>query len=182
MFIGFLMAAWGMWDAHKVTPEWGFWEFAGVQTFRGVGVMLAMIASQNVTMSTLTPQMIKNASGLVNLARNVGGAFGLALLNTLLTERTALHMGEMTSRISTSSTQTADMLAGLVARFEELGLADPQGAAYSALNRMIHLQASNLAFGDAFAMLGFGCLIAAFIVLLAKPVRSGLLAPTGDMH
>ena len=182
MFIGFMLAAWGMWDAHAVTPEWGFWEFAGVQTLRGVGVMLAMIASQNVTMSTLTPQMIKNASGLVNLARNVGGAFGLAMLNTVLTERTAAHMGEMTSRISTTSTQTADMLSGLVARFEELGLADPQGAAYASLYRMIHLQASNLAFGDAFAMLGFGCVIAAFIVLLAKPVRGGLLAPSGDMH
>ena len=182
MFIGFLMAAWGMWEAHAVTPEWGFWEFASVQAFRGVGVMLAMIASQNVTMSTLKPQMVKNASGLVNLARNVGGAFGLAALNTLLTERTAVHMGDLTSRITTASAQASEMLSGLTARFEQLGVANPTGAAYSALNRMIQLQASNLAFGDAFATLAFGCAVAAFIVLLAKPVRGGLLAPGGDMH
>ncbi|WP_029085962.1 DHA2 family efflux MFS transporter permease subunit [Brevundimonas aveniformis] len=182
MFVGFLLAAWGMWEAHAVTPEWGFWEFASVQAFRGVGVMLAMIASQNVTMSTLKPEMIKNASGLVNLARNVGGAFGLAMLNTMLTDRTAVHMGELTSRISTASTQTSDMLAGLIARFEEMGLANPQGAAYAAMERMIHLQATNLAFGDAFAALGFGCVVAAFVVLLAKPVRGGLLAPTEGAH
>lgn len=182
MFVGFMLAAWGMWSAHEVTPEWGFWEFASVQAFRGVGVMLAMIASQNVTMSTLTPEMIKNASGLVNLARNVGGAFGLAALNTLLTERSAVHMGELTSRISTASSQTADMLTGLTARFEELGLANPTGAAYAALNRMIQLQATNLAFADAFVVLGLACAAAAFIVLLAKPVRGGLLAPDGDMH
>lgn len=182
MFVGFLMAAWGMWEAHAVTPEWGFWEFAGVQAFRGVGVMLAMIASQNVTMSTLTPSMVKNASGLVNLARNVGGAFGLAALNTLLTERTAVHMGDLTSRITTASAQASEMLSGLTARFEQLGVANPTGAAYSALSRMIQLQASNLAFGDAFATLALGCAIAAFVVLLARPVRGGLLAPGGDMH
>ena len=177
MFFGFLLAAWGMWEAHAVTPEWGFWEFASVQAFRGVGVMIAMIASQTVTMSTLEPQMVKNASGLVNLARNVGGAFGLALLNTTLTERTAVHMGEMTSRISTASPQATDMLEGLIARFEGMGLADPQGAAYSAFNRMIQLQATDLAFGDAFAALAAGCAAAAFVVLLAKPVRAGLAAP-----
>jgi len=182
MFIGFLMAAWGMWEAHAVTPEWGFWEFASVQAFRGVGVMLAMIASQNVTMSTLKPEMVKNASGLVNLSRNVGGAFGLAVLNTLLTERTAVHMGEITARITVASPQANEMLAGLVARFQELGLADPQGAAYSAFHRMIQLQATDLAFGDAFATLAFGCALAAFVVLLAKPNRSGLLADTSEIH
>ena len=29
MFGGFMMCAWGMWDAHAVTSEWGFWQFAG---------------------------------------------------------------------------------------------------------------------------------------------------------
>lgn len=182
MFVGFMLAGWGMWEAHAVTPEWGFWEFASVQAFRGVGVMIAMIASQTVTMSTLRPEMVKNASGLVNLARNVGGAFGLALLNTLITDRTAVHMGEMTARISTSSTEATSMLNGFIARFEALGLADPQGAAYSAFNRMIQLQATDLAFGDAFATLGFACALAAFIVLLAKPNRAGLSAPPSDMH
>jgi DHA2 family multidrug resistance protein len=80
-----------------VTDDWGFWQFAGVQALRGVGVMIAMIASQQVTMSTLPPHMVKNASGLVNLFRNVGGAFGLALLNTSLTTNTALHMSELTT-------------------------------------------------------------------------------------
>ncbi len=182
MFVGFMLAGWGMWEAHAVTPEWGFWEFASVQAFRGVGVMIAMIASQTVTMSTLKPEMVKNASGLVNLARNVGGAFGLALLNTLITDRTAVHMGEMTARIPTSSTEATGMLQGLMQRFEALGLADPQGAAYSAFNRMIQLQATDLAFGDAFATLGLACALAAFIVLLAKPNRAGLAAPPSDMH
>ncbi|HQR91610.1 MAG TPA: DHA2 family efflux MFS transporter permease subunit, partial [Caulobacter sp.] len=42
LFVGFMLAGWGMYMAHGVTTEWGFWEFAGVQACRGVGVMIAM--------------------------------------------------------------------------------------------------------------------------------------------
>jgi DHA2 family multidrug resistance protein len=56
MCIGFMLAGFGMYMAHGVTKDWGFWQFAGVQACRGVGVMIAMIATQQVTMSTLPPQ------------------------------------------------------------------------------------------------------------------------------
>ena len=180
MFGGFMLCAWGMWDAHMVTTEWGFWEFAGVQALRGVGVMLAMIASQQVTMSTLPPHMVKNASGLVNLFRNVGGAVGLATLNTSLTSNTALHMSELTQSIPITSNAMQTMLAGMQERFA--GSVDPAGAAMQAINGMLMRQATTLAFGDAFAMLAIGCAIAAFITLLAKPVKPQAGAPPVDAH
>ena len=180
MFVGFMMAAWGMWDAHAVTNEWGFWEFAGVQAMRGSGVMIAMIASQQVTMSTLPPHMVKNASGLVNLFRNVGGAFGLAFLNTSLTTNTAAHMGELTSRISQTNTQVADMLTGISDRMG--GSINPEGAAMKAFYGMLNLQATTLAFGDAFAILAIGCALAAFVTLFARPVKANSAAPPPDAH
>lgn len=176
MFIGFSMVAWGMWDAHAVTTEWGFWQFAGVQAFRGVGVMVAMIASQNVTMSTLPIQLVPAASGLVNLARNVGGAMGLALLSTTLTEKTALHMGELSSRITASNTAAIDMIAGLTARMQELGAADPDSAAAKAFQGMISQQAVTLAFGDGFVLLASGAAIAAVASLFAAPSKPGVVA------
>ncbi len=180
MFGGFVMAAWGMWDARLVTDDWGFWEFAGIQAMRGSGVMIAMIASQQVTMSTLPPHMVKNASGLVNLFRNVGGAFGLAFLNTSLTTNTALHMGELTTRISQTNTQVADMMTGMADRFA--GSIDPDGAAMKAIYGMLQKQATTLAFGDAFAVLGIGCAIAAFVTLLARPVKANPAAAPVDAH
>jgi DHA2 family multidrug resistance protein len=182
MFGGFMMCAWGMWDAHAVTDQWGFWEFAGVQALRGVGVMIAMIASQQVTMSTLPPHMVKNASGLVNLFRNVGGAVGLALLNTSLTTNTALHMSELTQNIQNTNLGMQGMLAGMQERFA--GSINPEGAAMKALYGMLQKQATTLAFGDAFAMLAIGCAFAAFVTLLAKPVKQQPGAPpvASDAH
>ena len=179
MFGGFVMASWGMWDAHAVTTDWGFWEFAGIQALRGSGIMMAMLAAQQVTMSTMPVHMVKNASGLVNLFRNVGGAFGLAFLNTSLTTNTAAHMGEMTSAIPVSDTRMQDMLAAMAERMS--GSIDPDGAALKAVYGMLNRQATTLAFGDAFAILAVGCAFAAVVTLFAQPVKPGS-APVTDAH
>ncbi|CAN5220007.1 DHA2 family efflux MFS transporter permease subunit [soil metagenome] len=180
MFGGFMACAWGLWDARVVTDQWGFWEFAWVQALRGSGVMIAMIASQQVTMSTLPPAMVKNASGLVNLFRNVGGAFGLAYLNTSLNTNTTIHMGELTSRISQTSTGMQGMMAGIADRM--MGSANPEGAAMKALSGMLTRQATTLAFGDAFAVMAIGCVFAAVVTLMARPVKPNPGAPPMDAH
>ncbi|MBS0296402.1 MAG: DHA2 family efflux MFS transporter permease subunit [Proteobacteria bacterium] len=180
LFVGFSLAAWGMWMAHQVTPEWGFWQFASVQACRGVGVMIAMIASQNVTMSTLSPHMIKNASGIVNLARNVGGAVGLAVLATGITANTALHLHDLAQGVSVANQGAQDMLSGLVARMQEAGVADPDGAARKAFFGLMQKQAASLAFGDGFSMMALGAAFAAMISLFARPGK-GRAAPA-DAH
>jgi hypothetical protein len=113
MFIGFILAGWGMYMAHGVTKDWGFWEFAGVQACRGVGVMIAMIATQQITMSTLPQHMVKNASGLVNLSRNTGGAMGLAMLATSITQQTALYYNSLSSSVTSGSAEAQGMMTGL---------------------------------------------------------------------
>ncbi|WP_425995190.1 DHA2 family efflux MFS transporter permease subunit [Caulobacter sp. DWR1-3-2b1] len=181
LFIGFLLAGWGMYMAHGVTKEWGFWEFAGVQACRGVGVMIAMIATQQITMSSLPPHMIKNASGLVNLSRNTGGAMGLAVLATSITQQTALYYSDMTSRLQNGNVEAQSMMAGLAARMAQLGVSDPDGAARKAFSGFMQQQATVLAFGDSFTLLAIGCFIAAGVSLLAKPVVSAA-PPPSDAH
>jgi DHA2 family multidrug resistance protein len=131
-------------------------------------------------MSTLPPHMVKNASGLVNLARNTGGAIGLALLATSITQQTALYYDDMTSKV-TQGGATASMMAGLTERMMQLGVADPDGAARKAIGGMLEQQATVLAFGDSFTLLAIGCFIAAFVSLLASPAK-GAPAPPSDAH
>jgi DHA2 family multidrug resistance protein len=180
MCVGFLLAGFGMYMAHGVTKDWGFWEFASVQAFRGVGVMIAMIATQQITMSTLPPHMIKNASGLVNLSRNTGGAIGLALLATSITQQTALYYDDMTSKV-TQGSPAAGMIAGLTERMMQLGVADPAGAARKAVSGMMQQQATVMAFGDSFTLLAIGCFVAAAVSLLATPVKNAP-PPPSDAH
>ena len=51
-----------------------------------------MVPINYLALGTLPPTKIKNASGLYNLMRNLGGAVGLAVINTLLDKRMDLHL------------------------------------------------------------------------------------------
>ena len=75
---GFVLFAIGTWQASFVTVDWDFWELLWPQIFRGVGLMLSMVPINYLALGTLPPTKMKNASGLYNLMRNLGGAVGLA--------------------------------------------------------------------------------------------------------
>ena len=75
-----------------VTPDWDFWELLWPQVFRGIGLMFAIVPVTNTALGTLPPERVKNASGLFNLMRNLGGAIGLAAINTVFNDRMDLHL------------------------------------------------------------------------------------------
>ncbi len=93
--IGFICFAIGTWWMTWLTKDWDFWELLWPQIFRGVGLMLAIVPINNIALGTLPPERLKNASGLYNLMRNLGGAIGLAAINTLLNDQIDLHLSRL---------------------------------------------------------------------------------------
>lgn len=150
MAMGMIVCGFGFWLGRDITPDWGFWQFAGLQAFRAFGVMFAMLASQNVTMATIPPAMIKNASGLVNLSRNVGGAVGLAVIATLISNRTAYHMADVTAGVQVTDFRVQQLLQGLAQRLAAAGSPDPQAGARLLFERLLEREAATLAFADVF--------------------------------
>lgn len=172
IFGGFMLCAYAIGLGAHITDQWGFWEFALLQALRGVGVMIAMIAAQQVTVSTLRPDQMKDASAIVNLMRNVGGAVGLAILSTVLTVKTRVHLTELSAGVSQANYASQQMLTAFVARMTERGMADPEAAARKALNGLIMRDASVMAFADAFAWLAIGSAVAAVLALFVKSAKS----------
>jgi DHA2 family multidrug resistance protein len=171
MVVGYGMVAWGMWLGHDINGEWGFWEFASLQAFRGCGVMISMIATTQLCMSTLAPAMIKDASGMINLTRNTAGAIAMAVLSTTLTTQTALHLNSLSARVGLSSIEAQAMIAALTERMAMGGSLDPHGAAMKAFQHFLGQQATILAFGDGFTLLALAGAAAAALSLLARPTR-----------
>src|SRR5436305_10087309 len=107
------MAGWAIGLASRNPPNGGFREFLAVQIVRGLGSMIAMVAAQMMTISTLPVTMMKDASGLINLIRNVAGAIGLAAIAPILSRQTAAHYTRIPSAGSTASPPGRGMVGGL---------------------------------------------------------------------
>ena len=165
---GMAISSSGLWMAHALTPEWGFSEFAVMQAVRAFGMFCAMVASQQVTMSTLEPALVKNASGLLNLSRNVGGAIGLATLSSVVGQGTREHIGDISARMNAADPNSQAMLGGLIQRMTEMGVADPAGAARKAMAFMVEKQAMTIAFGEAFGLLAILAAVVGFVALFTK--------------
>ncbi len=88
---GLAMFGGGLWWMASLTTDTAFWELFGPQALRGASMMFIMLPVNQIALGRLPPDAVKNASGLYNLMRNLGGAVGLALINTVATSRLAAH-------------------------------------------------------------------------------------------
>ena len=147
---GFLIVALSNWEMTYVTKDWDFWELLLPQFLRGLGMMLAIVPITNVALSTLTPDRLKNASGLFNLTRNLGGAVGLAALNTVLDDRIDLHLARLHDAITWSRPQALEMLSNLATRMRG---SDAQNMALKQLMTLVRQQGIVMAFADVFLLL-----------------------------
>jgi DHA2 family multidrug resistance protein len=110
---GFAGFALGTWLVVDLTKDWDFHELLIPQILRGFCMMLCMVPINNLALGTLPPQRLKNASGLYNLTRNLGGAIGLAMINTLLNDRTDLHILRLRESISWGHQRAEEVMADL---------------------------------------------------------------------
>jgi len=179
---GFALAAWGIQIGVRVTDQWGFWEFFTLQVARGLGTMVAMIAAQQMSVASLPVTMMKDASGLINLTRNVAGAIGLAMLTTILSHQTAVHYMDLVSAANTANPTSSAMMDAVQSLMAANGAPDPEAMAYKAMGGMMQKQASVLAFGDAFAALAMGCWIAAGLAFFVRPAKDNAAPPAAGAH
>ncbi|WP_430472826.1 DHA2 family efflux MFS transporter permease subunit [Thalassospira lucentensis] len=154
------------------TSEVSFDELILPQIVRGAALMFCMLPITNLALGTLPPEKIKNASGLYNLMRNLGGAIGMAGINTLLDKRIDYHFSLLSDHINPASTAFKNYLATIMARYSEMGIPDPHAAAMKFIVNLVTREASMISFNDVYLALAATFFIAFLLLPLAKPPRA----------
>lgn len=179
--LGLLTASFGVWmNSHMTSlagPEDLFWP----QILRGVGLMCAMIVMAQLALSTLPLTEVKNGSALFNLTRNIGGAIGLACINTLLEWRYAHHWQYLAAMTDPARAPVQQVLEGSAqALGGELGPEAAQ-AALAQLQQQVATQATTLAFNDITLLLSVTILSVLVILPFIERVAPAPGA-AGDSH
>jgi MFS transporter, DHA2 family, multidrug resistance protein len=168
--IGLLMFGGGLWWMSNLTVDSAFWELFGPQALRGASMMLVMLPVNQIALGRLPPAAVKNASGLYNLMRNLGGAVGLAMINTVATSRLAVHTLHIQEQVTWSRSGAMQALNGMTHMMTAAKAGDAHLAALKKVAMMVEQQALTLAYNDVLLLMA-GCFFLALplTLLLAKP-------------
>jgi DHA2 family multidrug resistance protein len=172
---GLSLFALGLWLFSYMTPEWGFAALFWPQAVRSFAIMLCIVPSVNLALTGFAGPELRYASGLFNLMRNLGGAIGIALVNTWLQDGARLHALRMSETLGSIGDGAAVMVARLAARFSQT-TPDPDRAilmAKATLGHVVGGEALTLAFNDVFRIMAWLFIAALVLVPFCRPAKQG---------
>jgi MFS transporter, DHA2 family, multidrug resistance protein len=169
--IGFaLFAASNFMNVH-MTADYASDQLFWPNVVRAVGQALAFAPLSAVATAGIEPENAGSASGLFNMMRNLGGAVGIALLQTLLTKREQYHSNVLMQSVSLLEQATLTRIEKLTQYFMSHGVADHAEASHRAvvaIGKIVQKQAFILAFSDMFYLLGVALIVALVAALMLK--------------
>lgn len=157
-----------------VDANTSFWLLVWLVVMSRVGLALIKPALNLSALRPLPQDLLSHGAGMINFARQLGGAFGVNSLSMMLDIRTMFHSNTLTSTQSASNSTTAELLAQMKALLAQAGLAaDVQSAAaLNYLGKVVYAQASTLGFRDSFlvcALIFTVALVPAWIMGMQRP-------------
>jgi DHA2 family multidrug resistance protein len=179
---GLTLFAASLWWTSSVGPEWGFGALLGPQLLRGFAVMLCIVPSVGLALNGFDMTELRYASGLFNLMRNLGGAIGIAVVNTWLGDNTRIQAERMGETLGEAGRRAPDFVAALAGRIGQ-SAGDPGQAmelARGELARLVGRQALTLSFDEVFRTMAWIFLAALVMVPFCRPAPN--TAPAVDAH
>jgi DHA2 family multidrug resistance protein len=157
-------------------------QFIGSSLVRAVAQALMMTPLSAIAVAGIEREQAGSAAALYNMIRNLGGAIGIAVLQTFMSKREQFHSDVLTGQVSMLGEATRARLDALAHRFMAHGVADSALAHHEAavaVARLVRRQAYMLAYSDAVilqsALLGLALLL---VLLLRKANASS----AGEAH
>ncbi|CAA7611507.1 Major facilitator superfamily permease [Candidatus Terasakiella magnetica] len=180
--LGLALFGSGLWLNAALTAQWGYWEMFLPQAVRGLSLMFCFVPINAVALGHLPAHKVQNASGLYNLMRNLGGAIGLAAINTALTHRLDLHMTRLSENLTLARGSVVATMDGLTARLEAtMGSGAEQGA-LKLLWTMTRREAITMAFSDVLLLMASVFVVGLLLLPLLQPVQHPSTGGDGGGH
>jgi DHA2 family multidrug resistance protein len=182
--VGLSLFAASLWLTSQVTTEWGFGAFLAPQALRGFAIMLCIVPSVGMALSGFDMTELRYASGLFNLMRNLGGAIGIAVVNTWLADNTRIQTARMGETLGEAGRRAPDFVAAIAGQIGGAA-GDPNQALLQAKGefaRLVGRFALTSGFEEVFRMMAWLFVAALVMVPFCRPAPQGAAAAPVDSH
>ncbi len=177
---GFLLFAASTFLSSRISVEWRFAELFLPQMFRGIGMMCCIVSISNTAFATLPADQLKDGPGLFTLMRNLGGAVGLALINTVSLERFNFHWGRLAESVNPARPEISARLDMMRELATQRGFANPDAAATRIMAGQVAEQAMVMSYADAFWLMSVMFIACAVLPFVLK--RPATLEQAAESH
>ncbi len=181
--VGLSLFAFSLWLTSHMTSDWGFWQLFWPQAVRGLSLMLCIVPSVGMALSEFAPAELRYASGLFNLMRNLGGAIGIAVVNTWLQDNKRIEAARFGEALGANERIADDTMLDLSHRMAEV-TPDPAHAlllAQGMISRVVGQEALTVAFNDVFRLMSWIFLAALVMIPFCRPSGAKPVAPV-EIH
>jgi DHA2 family multidrug resistance protein len=145
--------------------------------FRAVGIALLAVPLTALAVSSLQDKDIPQGAALNNMMRQLGGSFGISIVNTYLARRTASHRTDLISHINAQNPAFVQRLNSYTQYFQQKGIGffDAKLKAMKLIDTLIVKQSSLMSYEDSFFLVGlmFASALPLLIFVLGQKKRKG---------
>ena len=166
--IGFLVFGLGLALNGLVTPQSDFWDLFWPQVLRGLAVMVCILPATRLALEGWCETDVPDASGLFNLTRNLGGAIGIALIDTLLQSRTLGHANALVARLQAGDVDAARLVGLPTAMFRGQAMGPVDSFTKAIIAPMIQRAALTQSLNEGWLTLGGLFLIGLLLVPMIR--------------
>lgn len=174
LFPALLVQAFALWNLSHLNAQIAFGDASMARLFQAAGLPFLFVTVTQAAYVGLKPGQTNQASALLNVARNLGGTFGISYAQSTLASQSQVHQAQLVERVQPLNDVYSGALANVESALRQVG-ADT-GSAVGVLYQQVARQATTLAFLDVFHNLFVFVMFVAPLTLLLRPGKG---APGG---
>ena len=180
--IGFLACSVALFHMTELNLGISFGEAVKLRIFQAAGIAFLFVPINTLSYVGVPRNKNNQVSGMVNLARNVGGSVGISIVETLLAQRSQKHQSDLAAHLTSTSPAFQDQLSAISRTMTNAGYsaADASQRAYNLIYSRVQQQAAALAYNDVIFIFALACAIMVPLAFLMQKNRPG--GGPGGMH
>jgi MFS transporter, DHA2 family, multidrug resistance protein len=167
--IGFLILGFGLGLSCADTIATDYEEMFWPQVIRGASIMICILGPTSLALGHIAKARIPDASALFNLMRNLGGAIGIAIIDTVIYTRAPIHAKDFLEKLAAGDVNAARSVG---IPLDHLGPALFAPEARAKLTALVYKAAFVEAINDAWALVAVMTLAALACVPFARTTSS----------
>jgi MFS transporter, DHA2 family, multidrug resistance protein len=176
IFFGFAVTGIALMHMETISLGISFGYAAELRAFQAVGLAFLFVPINTISYTGIPPDKNNDVSGLTNLARNIGGSVGTAVVTTMLARGQQVHQVYLAANVTPGNPTLLSRMQGTAAGLVQHGVstADSTHGAYARIYGDLQRQASVLSYIDILRIFAISALlIAPLVFFMKRPNRGG---------